>query len=277
MPSITVPPYATWLWTTAEPIDDDKPPRRCCFDEAATAVARMLPVLEPLKHCDGTLPKTLEFTATKSSTRSGACGRRLLAALDAWLRGASQVVVINNPLAGILIVASLFFPSPVVGVYGVLGLSAATTAAALLRFDAQAIASGLFGYNGLLVGMAFATFLVRGASGWSLPVLVASAVVAALSSVVNLALGNALVPTFSVPPFTLAFNLCLQLVLLASAHWSTLRMPHHDVRLEEEAALAPSVHLDEQTLAFGALLHAALVSVGQVFLCESAVSGAWVE
>ena len=50
-------------------------------------------------------------------------------------------------------------------------------------------------------------------------ILVASFLLGGLSSVINLALGNALVPIFKSPPFTLAFNITMLLLLLASAHF----------------------------------------------------------
>ena len=190
------------------------------------------------------------------------------ALIDIVLRGASQVVLINNPVSGVLIITSLFFPSPIVGVHGVLGLTGATFTAMVLRLDAQALASGLFGYNGLLVGMALATFLSR--DGWDAAVLVAAVVMGGVSTIFQLSLGNALVPVFKAPPLTLAFNLTFLLLLLASSSWSRFSMPHHGGPPPPDAA-EPD-HAGVVGVAW--MLRAALVSLGQVFLCESVVSGA---
>ena len=98
---------------------------------------------------------------------------------DAFLRGASQVVLTNNPISGALILGGLFAADAFVASCGVVGLFGATATAVLLRLDLQATCSGLFGYNGLLVGLGLATFLVG--EQWAL--LVLSLVLGALSTV----------------------------------------------------------------------------------------------
>ena len=159
-----------------------------------------------------------------SATMYGQLVRNGCALIDIVLRGASQVVLINNPVSGVLIITSLFFPSPIVGVHGVLGLTGATFTAMVLRLDAQALASGLFGYNGLLVGMALATFLSRDGrmppsssppSSWE---------ESAQSSSSPLATPSCL---SSRRATHLAFNLTFLLLLLASSSWSRFSMPHH--------------------------------------------------
>ena len=254
-------------------------PRRCLTDEFAVWIASLIPCLKPLRYFNGTMPVTLELSSISAcDTFVGWLLLMLLAFVDAWLRGASQVVIINNPFSGIFIVASLFFPFAEVGAHGLLGLTGATAAAFALKLDQQAITSGLFGYNGLLVGMAFGTFLSRSGS-WDAAVLAACVLVGGMSTLVQLALGNALVPTFQTPPFTLAFNLTFLLFLLASAHWSRFRMPHH-VELEGVPVAMPESLLNATA---GApmpsvdalwLLTSSLISVGQIFLCESMTSGA---
>ena len=125
MVRLSVPAYATW---TRNRGDGRQPaPRQCCFDEVASSLAERVPFLRSLRHLNATMPQSLLL-----ATQPGLINRVLLM-VDATLRGASQVVIINNPLSGALIVASLFFPSPVVGVHGVLGLLGATLAAVVLR------------------------------------------------------------------------------------------------------------------------------------------------
>ena len=266
MVRLTVPAYATWKQTRAEDAEPPKP-RRCCFDEIAYSVAEKISCLQWLSLANGTMPATLLVTSKPGAARY------VLHLLDSVLRGSSQVVIINNPIAGALILASLYFPSPLVGVHGTLGLLGATFAAYLLGFDAHAISSGLFGYNGLLVGMALATFLTRDAHEADPMILIASFALGGMSSVINLALGNALVPTFKTPPFTLAFNTTMLILLLASSHLEGFAMPHH---APVATTLDPDTPEVERFAGVDAswLLHSALVAVGQVFLCESAISGA---
>ena len=249
--------YATWNWLRPE--EPEPLPRRCCFDELAARLSERLPCLQPLSHLNGTMPSTLFLAAMPGLLPT------MMHFTDALLRGASQVVVINNPLAGALIVTSLFFPSAAVGYYGALGLLGGTLIAFLLGFDEHARASGLFGYNGLLVGMGLATFLAR-ENEFDAGVALSSLLVGGLSSVMQLALGNAFVPTFKTPPFTLAFNFTMLLFLLATPHFRIASL---------QAASTPSPVTVDSSVAVDAgwLLRSALLSVGQVFLCESHTSG----
>ena len=265
-----VPAWATWNWAS-EDDEEEKPPRRCCFDEVAAFVAARVPCLQVIGALNGTMPTTVEFASKQPVTSlTEVAGRTAFGFLDALLRGASQVVVINNPVSGSLIVASLFFPSTIVGFHGVLGLLGSTMTAKVLRLDAQALTSGLFGYNGLLVGMALGTFLTR--DGWDAAILIASVVMGGVSTLIQLALGNIFVPTFRTPPFTLAFNVTFLMFLLASAHWSRFSMPHHTENPPMPISWA-MVAGPEHAVDLSWVLQASLVSVGQVFLCQSEVSG----
>ena len=160
-------------------------------------------------------------------------------------------------------------------VCGVLGLFGATLAAILLRVDRNATQSGLFGYNGCLAGLGAATFLAA-AADWSAGLLVISLLLGALTTVLNLSLGNLLVPTFRTPPFTLAFNIVNWTFILAAAKFT---------HFQQASFLAPALLPPDADAAaqewpcsecFGWVLKSALVSVGQIFLCQSWVSGAWI-
>ena len=104
--------------------------------------------------------------------------------------------------------------------------------------------------------------------------LVISVLLGALTAVLNLSLGNLLVPTFRTPPFTLAFNVVNWAFILAAAKFS---------RFQQAPFLQPTL-LPQDSDAFseewpccselGWVLNSALVSVGQIFLCNSAISGA---
>jgi urea transporter len=49
---------------------------------------------------------------------------------------------------------------------GVLGVVASTLTAIWLKADEAALRAGLYGYNGVLVGLALATFIAPGAALW---------------------------------------------------------------------------------------------------------------
>lgn len=238
------------------------------FDYLCEKLADQVPPLRGVAAVNGTMPGFAKACSQHPLTRWA----------DAFFRGAGQVVFANNPLSGVFIVAALFAAvadgaSPALAVCGVLGLFGATVAAVLLRMDRNALQSGLFGYNGCLAGLGAATFLV-GAADWSAGVLIISALLGALTTVLNLSLGNLLVPTFRTPPFTLAFNVVNWTFILAAAKFSRFQQAPF---LEPTLLPADSGAFSEEwpcCSEFSWVLNSALVSVGQIFLCESALSGA---
>lgn len=74
------------------------------------------------------------------------------------LRGVGQVVFMNNPLSGLLIIVGMFVQSVPFAVYGLVALVVANAAALALGLDHGLFNSGLFGFNSYLVGLCFATF-----------------------------------------------------------------------------------------------------------------------
>uniref|UniRef100_A0A6U1T7Q1 Urea transporter n=2 Tax=Vannella robusta TaxID=1487602 RepID=A0A6U1T7Q1_9EUKA len=78
--------------------------------------------------------------------------------VDIMLRGVGQVVLMNNPITGLFILAGLFYAGWWVTLCGVLGLIVSTSTAFLCAINPAAIRDGLHGYNGFLVGLALGTF-----------------------------------------------------------------------------------------------------------------------
>ncbi|XP_008592090.1 PREDICTED: urea transporter 2-like, partial [Galeopterus variegatus] len=77
---------------------------------------------------------------------------------DWVLRGTAQVMLVNNPLSGLIIFIGLLIQNPWWTIAGVLGTVVSTLTAVVLSQDRSAIASGLHGYNGMLVGLLVAVF-----------------------------------------------------------------------------------------------------------------------
>lgn len=73
------------------------------------------------------------------------------------LRGIGQVIFVNNPLSGLLILLALFIQSPWIGLMSIVGVVSSTVTAIALQLDRDTIRSGIFGYNGILVGAALGT------------------------------------------------------------------------------------------------------------------------
>lgn len=198
--------------------------------------------------------------------------------VDYSLRGVGQVVFMNNPLTGMLILAGLWIASAWLGLAATLGVLASTATALVLGLDRTAIRGGLYGFNGTLVGAALATFLAPSFDAGAMAYVVG---VAAFSTVLMATLSAMLVPWLAVPPLTLPFNFATLAFLLAGFAFATgdlgdaiepgLPSVGADVdtslRAEEDATAGSDV---------SGLLNAILRGVGQVFLADSVVAGALV-
>lgn len=115
---------------------------------------------------------------------------------DYCLRGVGQVVFQNNPLTGLAILVAIWIFSPWVGFAGVLGLLASTVLALMLGMDRGAIRAGLYGFNGVLVGLALATFL---GPHWNVGIMAYVVVVAGFSTILMASLGKIFLGSWGVP------------------------------------------------------------------------------
>lgn len=70
------------------------------------------------------------------------------------LRGVGQVMLQNNTITGLLFLVGIFWNSTLMGVGAVLGLLSSTLAAVLFKYKQDDINNGLYGFNGVLVGIA---------------------------------------------------------------------------------------------------------------------------
>lgn len=158
--------------------------------------------------------------------------------INGMCRGVSQVCFMDNPLTGLICFIALAAPSS--AMYGL--LTATGTAASVLfahsclRAPPSAVRHGLFGFNGMLVGAAMATFFdsrtdadrsagmdeatlsllqldgARVAAHWFLTVATAC-----LASLLSAALVTACSKQLGLPTFTLPFNLATTVALAAVA------------------------------------------------------------
>lgn len=187
--------------------------------------------------------------------------------VDINLRGTGQVMFQNHPLTGALFLAAIAWGSfaagaPEVLFGGLLGLVTATLTAMWLRVDAEGLGAGLYGYNGILVGLALATFVAPSPLLWCYVMLGAAVSVVAM-------LGTAqVVRAWQVSALTFPFVLTTWLLLLAAFAFGGLgsEMPSLAGELEplEPAASNP--------LDLAAFVSGILKSISQVFLKGNAVS-----
>ncbi len=78
---------------------------------------------------------------------------KMIGFLKAILRGFSQVMLQNNPLTGLLFIIGIFYNSWILGLGALIGVFASTIVAFILNYKKQDIYDGLYGFNGVLVGI----------------------------------------------------------------------------------------------------------------------------
>jgi urea transporter len=191
----------------------------------------------------------------------------ILRFVDINLRGVAQVMFQNHPLTGTLFLAAIGWGSyaagvPQVAIAGLLAVVVATLTAQWLRVDEASLASGLYGYNGVLVGLALATFLAPGALLWVYVVLGA-----AVSVIAMLGIANAVKP-WGVAALTFPFVLITWLLLLATYGFSGLT----GTALPSGNVVTPFQPYEASPLALIDLVEGVFQSISQVFLKASGVA-----
>lgn len=186
----------------------------------------------------------------------------------ACLRGAGQVFFQPNCATGVFFLAAIAWASHDNGngsiVLGaVLGLVVSTATAYLLDSSRTSVYQGLYGFNGILVGVALPTFLASTPALWAYVVVgaaVSSIAVDAMSTVVTRNWGIA----GSTGPFVLVtWLLLLGAYAFAHLHVAGMGPPRLATEL---AAGADALSLRE----FPVILFR---NIGEVFLLGSAISG----
>lgn len=183
---------------------------------------------------------------------------------DWVLRGISQVMFVSNPLSGLIMLAGFLVQSPWMALTCCIGVIASTLTALLLSQDRSAIAAGLYGYNGVLVGMLMAVFSNKGSYYWWLLIPVA------LMSMTCPLFTSALASVFSkwdLPVFTLPFNLALTMYIATTGHYNHF----FPAKLIQPTTEMPNITWSEINVSL--LLQSIPVGVGQVYGCDNPWTG----
>ena len=180
------------------------------------------------------------------------------------LRGVGQVVFVNNPLSGLFILLALFIQSPWIGLMSLVAVVTSTVTAIALKLDRDTIGSGIFGYNGILVGAALATFGLSGNGGWNWWWAIAIIIFSALTTVMMKIFGVWWATTFRCPPLTLPFNIATLLFLSL-----VMLIPQPLFELGKTTIAPTSV----PTIDLTRLLASLPISFGQVFLADKLIAG----
>ena len=189
--------------------------------------------------------------------------------IDVNLRGAGQVMFQNHPVTGLLFIIGIAWGAiaagmPAVIIGAVVGLLVSTITAYLLNVDQDALRSGLFGYNGILVGAALPTFLTVDPLLW-VYIIIGSAV----STITFMAIANVF-KTWGVAALTFPFVLVTWFLLLGAYAFSSL-----PVASMGPPAIPQDIVSTAATIPANAQfwLDSVLKGPAQVFLIGNAITG----
>lgn len=200
---------------------------------------------------------------TMQEINQGLVNQPILDFVNYNLRGIGQVIFVNNPFSGLLILLALFIQSPWIGWMSLLGVVSSTIMAIALKLDRDNIRNGIYGYNGILVGAALATFGSGGNGDGNLAWVVAIIIFSALTTVMLKIFGVWWASTFDSPPLTLPFNFATLLFLIL-----VTLIPQSIFKLGTAATDSASAPLD-MTQVFASTP----INFGQVFLADNLIAG----
>lgn len=186
--------------------------------------------------------------------------------LKQTLRGTGQVMFQPSAWTGLLFLMGIFWGScanhtGIVAWGALVGVAVSTLTGRLLRLPADDGTQGLWGFNGVLVGCAFPTFL--GNTFWMWLALI---LCAALTTWVRTGFNNVMAP-WKVNSLTFPFVFCTWLFLLAA------RAMHGMPPAHLSDPTLPTVFASGENLRLGHLIVYWLKGIGQVFLIDSWVTG----
>ncbi|KAF7660328.1 hypothetical protein LDENG_00284820 [Lucifuga dentata] len=188
--------------------------------------------------------------------------------LGDWIfRGVAQVMFVNNPVSGLLVTAGLFLQNPWWALNGLLGTFISTVSAILLGQNREAVAAGLYGYNGTLVSILMAVFSAKGNWYWWL--LLPNIFMSMLCSFVSSAL-TSVTSKWDLPVLTLPFNILLYLHMAATG----ANHPYFpQVDIQPNLQYPSNTTITTKSLNINQLLLSVPVGVGQVYGCDSPWTG----
>jgi urea transporter len=141
--------------------------------------------------------------------------------MPTFLRGISQVFLIDSWISGLLILAALLINSRWSALFAVVGSVGATLLALWFGADGASLDKGLFGFNAVLTAIAVGAVLHRPGvlvTGYTFLGI-------ALTLVVQMAMATFLAP-YGIPVLTGPFNVATWLLLLPDRHFAPV--PNHE-------------------------------------------------
>jgi urea transporter len=186
---------------------------------------------------------------------------------DANLRGIGQVMFQDNPVSGGLFLAAIAWGAfaagtPEVFLGGLIGVVVSTLVASLLRVPSEPLRSGLYGFNGFLVGLALATFIAPGPLLWAYVMLGAAVSVVVMAATVRVA------ASWEMPALTFPFVIVTWMLLLATYAFGGLSGD----ALPTAAVIVPYEPITNPQWELGTFFGAVMLSISQVFLKASVIA-----
>lgn len=182
------------------------------------------------------------------------------------LRGSGQVMFQNNAWTGLFFLIGIFWGAyhsgnGAVAWGALLGLIVSTLTGYILGLTARDGEQGLWGFNGILVGCAFPTFV--GNTPW---MWVALILFAMLSTFVRTGFNN-IMAKWKVNSFTFPFVFCTWIFLAAARAMHAIPPAHMGV------PSLPAAFVSGESLRFADLAVYWLKGIAQVFLIDSWITG----
>lgn len=175
------------------------------------------------------------------------------------LRGVARVILANNPLSGLLILAALLWASPWQGVLGTVGALCSTLTAVITGQDKSEVSAGLHGFNGMLVSLLMGVFSSSG--DWDkallLPVCLGSATCVFLFSSLS-----SLLDRWDLPVAVFPFNITIVLFFLCTG-------PEHPYFPRHLATPPGAESVNATQLDALQVVRGVPLGVGQIFACGS--------
>lgn len=175
------------------------------------------------------------------------------------LKGISQVILIENTISGLIILAAITFTSYSLGIIAFLSSLVGTFVAKIGGAEQESIEQGLFGYNSVLTGMALSLFL-NGDERW-ITALVGAAIAALFTAAMMHFMRQSGIPILTFPFIILSWFLLLTSYRLVSVKLSPELVP--------QSLSNWTLNIEGETNWF----HGAVSGIGQIFFLDHTISG----
>ncbi len=204
----------------------------------------------------------ISFSATGLVNTDKTPPHELLGFLDSVLRGVGQVMLQNNSYAGLLFLIGIFYNSPLFGSAVLLGTAVSTASAMLLGADRTLVRTGMFGFNGGLVGIALLYFLEPNLLTWGCVIF------AAACSTIVMAGMLTMLRVWKIPALTAPFVFTSFCFFLATARFGRL----HSTSLLPTAGL-PKAGAIEGVVTASTIFDGLFNGIAQVFFQGDVITG----